>query len=228
MPHEISSERLFSILLEHAIELSAQWHDQTYRKKRWRDEPFEVPAHVILRVPVIAHVTAVAVTVQRAGWDDAVVAAAFLHDVLEDTNRYGETMRSEELRELLGEDVLRHVREVTEKQFDENDEPLDWRVRKEAYLAQLSDASPGSAAISLADKLHNLWSINQGLARGVNVFKENEHGRGLSYGPEEQLWFYEAVLEATGPHDDPRLEPMRDRLRDEIESFRKRTHEGRR
>lgn len=217
----VTAETLFSSVIEQAIELSAQWHDQTYRKKRWRDAPFEVPAHAILRVPVIAHVTAVAMTVQRAGWDDETVAAGFLHDVLEDTNRYGQTMRSEELREALGEGVLRRVREVTEQQFDEDDEPLEWRTRKEAYVNQIQEASPEGAAVSLADKLHNMWSINQGLARGVNVFREDEQGRGLM-GPEQQLWFHEAVLEATSVHDDPRLEPMRERLREEIERFRER------
>lgn len=226
MVNAITSETLFSPLIEQAIELSAQWHDQTYRKKRWRDAPFEVPAHAILRVPVVAHVTAVAITVQRAGWADEAVSAAFLHDVLEDANQYGRTLRSEELREALGEDVLRHVNEVSEDQFDDEGEPLAWRVRKDAYVAQIREATAGSAAISLADKLHNLWSINQGLARGVRVFREDEQGLGLSYGPAEQLWFHEAVLEATRVHDDPRLVPMRERLRKEIESFRKRTGAG--
>lgn len=223
MKEALPADTLFSPLIEQAIELSAQWHDQTYRKKRWRDAPFEVPAHVILRVPVIAHVTAVAMTVQRAAWHDEPVAAAFLHDVLEDANRYGRQMRMEELREALGEDVLRHVRQVSEEQVDEDGDPIPWRTRKEVYVARMREASPGSAAISLADKLHNLWSINQGLARGVNVFREDEHGRGLSYGPEEQLWFHEAVLEATKVYDDPRLAPMRERLRVEIEAFRART-----
>lgn len=223
MENRITSETLFSPLIEQAIELSAQWHDQTYRKKRWRDVPFEVPAHAILRVPVIAHVTAVAMTVQRAGWHEEPIAAAFLHDVLEDANRYGRQMRMEELRELLGEDVLRHVTDVSEEQFDEEGEPIKWRIRKEAYVIQIREASPGSAAISLADKLHNVWSINQGLARGVSVFKEDQHGRGLSYGPHEQLWFHEAVLEATEVYDDARLVPMRQRLRMEIDAFRERT-----
>lgn len=223
MAESITSETLFSPLVEQAVELSAQWHDRTYRKKRWRDAPFEVPAHVILRVPVIAHVTAVAITVQRAGWHDEPVAAAFLHDVLEDANRYGRTMRSEELREALGDTVLQHVLDVTEAQYDDEGEPVEWRARKEGYLAQIRGASPGSAAISLADKLHNLWSINQGLGSGVSVFKEDRYGRGLSYGPAEQLWFHVSVVEATARHDDPRLEPMRARLRQELELFRERT-----
>lgn len=215
-------DELFSTVIEEAIELSAQWHDQTYRKKRWRDAPFEVPAHEILRVPVIAHVTAVAMTVQRAGWDDETIAAAFLHDVLEDANRFGQTMRAEELREALGEGVLQRVRDVTEPQFDDEGNPREWRDRKERYIAQIREGLPESAAISLADKLHNLWSINQGLARGVNVFKRDREGRGLSQGPDQQLWFHESVLEATHVHDDERLRVMRGRLTEELDRFRQR------
>ena len=213
---------LFSVLIEQAIELSAQWHDQTYRKKRWRDAAFEVPAHEILRVPVSAHVTAVAMTVQRAGWDDATVAAAFLHDVLEDANQFGQKLRREQLREALGEEVVQRVRDVTEQQFDENGEPIRWRPRKAAYIEQIRNASSEAAAISLADKLHNLWSINQGLATGIDVFSMDAHGRGLSAGPQEQLWFHEAVLDATQAHDDPRLDPMRERLEVEINDFAER------
>ena len=216
----IHVDSLFSTVVEQAIELSAQWHDQTYRKKRWRDAPFEVPAHEILRVPVIAHVTAVALTVQRAGWDDETVAAAFLHDVLEDANRFGQSMRAEELREALGEGVLKRVRDVTEPQFDAEGQPRPWEDRKKLYLDQIRSGSREAAAISLADKLHNLWSINQGLGRGIDVFRTDEQGHGLSVGPDQQLWFHTAVLDATDAHNDARLGPMRDRLVEELERFR--------
>ena len=220
MPLTIHVNSLFSTVVEQAIELSAQWHDQTYRKKRWRDAPFEVPTHEILRVPVIAHVTAVGVTVQRAGWDDETVAAAFLHDVLEDVNRFGQTMRAEKLREALGEGVLSRVSEVTEPQFDDEGQPRPWEDRKKRYLDQIQAGSQEAAAISLADKLHNLWSINQGLGRGIDVFTADEQGHGLSVGPDQQLWFHEAVVDATSGHDDPRLEPMRNALGEELERFR--------
>ena len=58
------------------MELAAQWHDGTYRKSQWRDAAFEIPDGAVLRVPVMVHVTAVALTLQRAGWDDETVAAA--------------------------------------------------------------------------------------------------------------------------------------------------------
>lgn len=216
---EVSPDHVFSTLIEQAIELSAQWHDQTYRKKRWREAAFETPEDTVLRVPVAAHVTTVAMTVQRAGFDDATVAAAFVHDVLEDANRFGRKMREEELRRELGEEVVRRVRQVTEQQLDIDGQPIPWRRRKEAYIRQIRTGFPEAAAISLADKLHNLWSINQALNRGLDVFRRDEQGRGLSAGTEEQRWFYHAVLEATKRFEDRRLIPLQKRLAQELERF---------
>ena len=214
-----SSTTLFNPLIEHAIELAAQWHDGTYRKGRWRDAPFDVPDGAMLRVPVMAHVTAVAMTILRAGWEDAVVAAAFLHDVLEDANQYDHYLRLAHLEQIVGEEVARIVLEVTEEKFDEDGKHRTWRQRKEDYIAGIRTHSIGAAAISLADKQHNLWNINQSLERGIDVYANNTNRRGLSSGPEAQHWFHLSVLEATRGHLDDRLAPMRDGLRYEISRF---------
>lgn len=210
---------LFSSLIERAIELAAEWHDQTYRKSRWREHPFEPPAESVLRIPVMAHLTAVAMTVQRAGWDDETVAAAFLHDVLEDDNRFEHTMTVRSLAILVGENVAERVQGVTEPKRDPDGSFLPWRVRKEAYIDTLRGASAEAVAISLADKLHNVWTMNQALQEGIDIFSDDPPRRGLSAGPAEQLWFFRAVLDASDAHDDPRLEPMRERLREEVERF---------
>ncbi|RME52057.1 MAG: HD domain-containing protein [Caldilineae bacterium] len=216
---DVTPETVFSPLIETAIELSAQWHDGTYRKSRWRDPAFEVPLSEALGVPVMAHVTTVALTVQRAGWDEVTVAAAFLHDIIEDANRYGEELRYGELCALMGEAVARHVADVSEQKYDAHGNPRPWRARKEGYVAHLRTAAPGAVAISLADKLHNLWSMNESLARGIDIFEKGPGRRPLSAGPAEQRWFFHAVLEASEHHDDPRLKPLRAALRREFERF---------
>ena len=209
----------FSPLIERAIELAAEWHDGTYRKSRWRKEAFEVPEDEALRVPVMAHVTAVAMIVQRAGWDEATVAAAFLHDVVEDANRFGGALRREVLAEQLSDEVAARVMDVTEAKYDADGRPRRWQERKEGYVAHLKTAPPESAAISLADKLHNLWTINRGLHHGLDVFASGNGRQGLSAGPEQQRWFHRAVLDATRHHTDVRLDGLRDRLAEEIERF---------
>lgn len=220
--------RLFSPLLEQAIEIASEWHDGTYRKSRWRAFSFEPPEEALLQIPVMAHLTTVALTVERAGWDDETVAAAFLHDILEDPNRFGERMTPERLAELMGEAVAERVRAVTEPKLAPGGQPLPWRQRKEAYLDRLRQASAESVAISLADKLHNLWTMNRALEQGLDLFEGSStspHGpiRALSAGPSEQRWFFAAVLAATEDFTDPRLAPMCTRLREELAEFTERT-----
>lgn len=213
----LSEHTLFSPLVERAIELAAQWHDGTYRKGRWRRPPYEAPEHV--RVPTMAHLTAVAFTVQRAGWGDTVVAAAFLHDVLEDGNRHGAQLDRGVLEAAVGDEVCVIVENVTEQKRDAEGNERPWRIRKEEYAAQLQQGRPGAAAVSLADKQHNLWTINQTLARGIDVFTGGEERQGLNAGPTEQRWFFQAVLDASHAHSDARLVPMRARLEEEIKRF---------
>lgn len=210
---------LFSPLIEQAVELAAQWHDGTYRKGQWRDPAFDLPDGTTPRVPVMTHVTTVALTVQRAGWDDEAVAAAFLHDILEDPNRVGQTFRREHLRQQMGEAVAALVETVSEQKLDDEGHRRPWRVRREGYLAQLRAGTPRAVAISLADKLHNLWSMNESLACGLDIFNDGLDRKALSAGPEEQLWFHKAVISASLGHSDPRLDPMRARLLEEIDRF---------
>ena len=209
----------FSPLIEHAIELAAQWHAGTYRKGIWRDFSFTLPEGRAPRIPVMAHLTAVATAVQRAGWEDACVAAAFLHDILEDPNRYGQRLDYATLERLIGPEVAGLVLQVSERKLDEEGNLRGWKERKLDYLEGLKHHSPQAAAISLADKVHNLWSINQSLARGIDVFKSEGDRRALRAGASNQRWFYRAVLDATRHHSDERLLPMQRRLDEELERF---------
>ena len=213
-------ETLFSPLIEHAIELSAQWHDGTYRKSVWRDPAFEVPEGDEIQIPVIAHLAAVASIVHRAGWGETVVAAAYLHDTIEDMNEHGQRLRRKQLREAVGAEVARLVAQVSEQKLDDAGEMRPWRDRKEDYLESIRTGSPEAAAISLADKIHNLWSITQSLEAGEDIFSA------LSGDAEAQHWFHRAVLEASTAHDDPRLTPMRERLQRELERFERQVGEG--
>jgi (p)ppGpp synthase/HD superfamily hydrolase len=204
---------LFSPLIEHAIELSAQWHDGTYRKSGWRDPAFEVPEGEDIQIPVMAHLAAVASIVHRAGWDEATVAAAYLHDTIEDMNEHGQRLRRKQLRDAVGAEVARLVNQVSEQKLGDDGTMLPWRVRKEDYLNSIRTGGAEAMAISLADKIHNLWSITQSLENGEDILSI------LSEDAEAQHWFYQSVLEASYNHDDPRLPPMRARLQTELDRF---------
>lgn len=211
----------FSSIIEHAIELAAQWHDGTYRKSSWRDPAFRSPEGTDPSVPVMSHVTMVGMMVQRAGWDEITVAAAFLHDVLEDPDRHKQYMRYEVLQSVMGAEVADRVLEVTEEKFDGSGNSRSWQQRKEGYISGLRSHSPEAIAISLADKTHNLWTMNESLSRGIDIFTTAPGRRGLNADPERQRWFHRAVLETSREFDDPRLESLRNALEHEIERFEK-------
>ena len=204
-------------IIERAIELAAEWHDQTYRKGRWRPPAFETPAD--LQVPTMAHVTCVAATVARAGWPDTIIAAAYLHDALEDRNAQKAMLDERVIEEEVGVAVTELVLTVSENASQEVSKRSDWRTRKQAYLSQIIDGKAGAVAISLADKIHNLWTINQNIEAGIDPFETTDTRKGLSAGPESQLWFHTEVLQASREFDDLRLQAMRSQLYEEITRF---------
>ncbi|MEM0961502.1 MAG: HD domain-containing protein [Bacteroidota bacterium] len=212
---------LFSPLVELAIETAAEWHDGTYRKGRWTDPCTPAADEATVRVPTMAHVTAVALTVQRAGWSDEAVAAAFLHDALEDRNRHRQRLDRAALAARVGEAVTQIVEAVSEPQLDAGGRPIRWRERKEAYLHRLAAGPPEAAAVSLADKLHNAYAMASSLEAGIDIFCDGPGRRALSAGPDEQLWFFDAVLDASRTHTDARLDPMRQRLSVEVGRLRR-------
>ncbi|MEM1116490.1 MAG: HD domain-containing protein [Bacteroidota bacterium] len=214
------SGALFSPLVERAIEVAAEWHDATYRKGRWTDPCTEAADGTQARVPTMAHVTTVALTVQRAGWGDEAVAAAFLHDALEDGDRDGNVLDRDRLAAIVGETVVRIVEAVSEPKRGPDGRPLRWRARKETYLDRLGAGPSEAAAVSLADKLHNAYAMASSLEAGVDIFTAAPGRRALSAGPDDQLWFFDAVLAATGTHVDARLVPMRARLVVEVDRLR--------
>lgn len=211
---------MFSPLVERAIEIAAEWHDGTYRKGRWTD-PVLPPAsgETLPGVPAMAHVTTVALTVARAGWGDAAIAAAFLHDALEDRDRHARWFARERMADLVGEPVVAIVEAVSEPKVGASGAMLPWRERKEAYVAHIEAGPPEASAVSLADKLHNAYAMASSLEAGVDIFSSAPGRTALSAGPDDQLWYFHAVLEATRRHGDPRLVPQRQRLAGEVERF---------
>lgn len=209
----------FEPLLERATELAATWHSGTFRKGQWGAPVYTTEDGRAAPVPVFSHLTAVALTVQRAGWPADVVAAAFLHDILEDPNRDGERMTRETLAAHMDEELVTLVQHVTEDGYDESGQKRPWRTRKEAYIAHLEQAPDEAVAISLADKLHNLWTMSQSLEAGLPLFEGGDNFTALSAGPAEQQWFFHAMLRATMGHSDQRLHSLRAQLTQELDRF---------
>lgn len=108
-------------------------------------------------VPYISHLSAVAVILSNAGFDEDVVVAGLLHDIIEDT-----PFKGDDILENFGQKVYELVVAVTEQKS------LPWAERKEKYLRQIEAAPVEAKAISAADLLANRLSNLLGLRRGEN------------------------------------------------------------
>lgn len=137
--------------------------------------------------PYIVHPIMVARSVEAHGFGEAAVAAALLHDVLEDT-----AVTADVIAEEFGTEVAALVAVVTE------DTALPWEERKAAYIEQVAAGPDAAKAISIADKIHNAESLLAHLAReGRSVWER------FNRGPEQKLAFerdLHAALAATWDH----------------------------
>ena len=101
--------------------------------------------------PYVVHCERVARTVAEYTDDPNVIAAAMMHDVLEDTD-----VTAEEMRRVFGDVITDLVLEVTDVS-----RPSDGKrqVRKEKDKNHLAKSSLGGATIKLADLIDNCTSI---------------------------------------------------------------------
>jgi (p)ppGpp synthase/HD superfamily hydrolase len=100
-------------------------------------------------MPYIEHPIAVAARLEEQGYGDEVLAAALLHDVIEDS---GTTL--DELRRLFGEEVAGLVGALTD------DESLEsYRERKAEHRQRVAAAPADALAIYGADKLTNVTAL---------------------------------------------------------------------
>lgn len=153
--------------------------------------------------PEVSHPLAVADLVAAHGHAPHVIAAAMLHDVIEDTDVSEAALRSE-----FPDDVCAIVLDLTEPPAGP-DRRASWQQRKEHKLAGLAEASSDALVICAADRLHNLQSLLAMLdVHGLATFDV------FSRGPEETLWFEREVERILAKRlDDPLLDAYREALR---------------
>ncbi len=147
-------------------------------------------------VPYVAHPVAVAMTLDRLGFDEDVVIAGLLHDVVEDTEATGDDVRAR-----FGPAVADLVAHCSEVKTDARGRKRPWIDRKRDHLAALADAPPLAIAVVLADKLHNLVSIACDLRENCPVWSLFHADR------DQVLWYYRATIDLSGAGD-PRLEKL--------------------
>jgi len=141
--------------------------------------------------PYINHPIALAEVLHTDGGvsDPVIIAAALLHDTIEDTET-----RFEELRGAFGVEVARIVDEVTDVKF------LAKESRKRLQVAKAGRASDRARLVKLADKICNLRDILASPPPRWSLTRRQEYFD----------WAKEVVDKARGVN--PKLERIFDRL----------------
>lgn len=165
----------FSEVINKAVIFAAKAHIDQKRK-----DPESI-------TPFIQHPVMVGLILQRAGFDDDVIAAGILHDVLEDTEH-----TKEELEKYFNKNIADIVNNVSEQ-----DKSLPWAERKEQYLEHIKICPPESKAVSAADKIHNIQSIIKSIKEGVDIWTVFKRGKEIQIGRFKKLL---SILRETWKH----------------------------
>ena len=130
-------------------------------------------------IPYIVHPMEAAAIAATLTDDPHVVAAAMLHDVMEDCG-----VPFEELRARFGERVAALVRD--ESQSEGPDCRASWGRRKREAVRRLARGSRDDKIICLSDKLSNMRAIHRDVVReGDAVFlRFNQHDK------RQHAWYY--------------------------------------
>jgi (p)ppGpp synthase/HD superfamily hydrolase len=160
-------------------------------------------------VPYASHPLRVAGLVLEHGGDARQVAAALLHDVIEDCG-----VSDAELRERFGAEVAGVVRALSDVlEGDTPERKAPWRERKTRFVARLPGVDARARLVAACDKLDNLSAIVADLEADGPATLERFTGK-----PRQIRWYYEEVCRALGGDLPARL---RAELDDRLEALRK-------
>ena len=159
--------------------------------------------------PAIVHPLAVAEILRQYGADDNVIAAAYLHDVPEDTNR-----TLEDIKNNFGEDI-EHLVDVA----SELDKTKTWEQRKFEKIEKMRDKLLREKLIIIADKISNIEDLGR-------IFKEKGcvDFSAFKRGKDKQEWYYRNIYESLA-HNEDKQNPLFIRLEKGINSVFGRTME---
>lgn len=148
--------------------------------------------------PMIIHPIGVGQLLESFGYDDNVVAAGYLHDVVEDTKYTIEDIEKE-----FGKDIANLVMGASEP-----DKSLSWEDRKRHTIEETRKLPFRNKLVICADKINNLEDLflkfEKSGNRDFSAFKRGE---------ESQEWYYTSIYESLVSGEDKDL-PIFVRLKD--------------
>ena len=162
-------------LASEAIAFAVKAHDGMRRKKS--DAPY------------ILHPMEAAVIVGTMSDDQNLIAAAALHDVVEDAG-----ITIEEIEEKFGKRVRELVEAETENKREELPAADTWRIRKEESLEVLKNTDDlGVLMVWLGDKLANMRAIYRDWKVEGDAMWQRFNQKSVS----EQAWYYTSIVKLT-------------------------------
>lgn len=140
-------------------------------------------------IPFVLHPLEVACITATMTNDREVLAAALLHDTVEDTNT-----TIEDIQERFGDRVAAMVAAETENKRKDLPPEETWRIRKEESLEHIRNTDNlDLKKLWLADKLANIRSFYRAyLEQGDDLWKQFHQSD-----PAQQAWYYRTVAEYT-------------------------------
>ena len=169
----MANKYLNTELLDRAIIFAVKAHADTER--RGKGYPYIV--HPMEAVEIVATMTA----------DQELLAAAILHDTVEDTEVTVEQLRAE-----FGERVASLVADESDVMPEGMTEEASWHQRKQAAIDRLSKASHDAKMVALGDKLSNMRAI----ARDYAEIGDEIWNRFHTKDPKEHEWHYRGLADA--------------------------------
>lgn len=143
-------------------------------------------------MPYILHPMEDAVIVSTITDDPEIIAAALLHDTVEDTD-----VTAEDIEREFGARVASLVAHETENKRREMRPEDSWKIRKEESLEVLKNGPRETKILWLGDKLSNIRAIARSYDEIGFKFFELFHQKD----PEQQGWYYKTVLEYLSDFD---------------------------
>lgn len=158
--------------VERAIQFAVFAHAGT--KRKGKERPYIL--HPIEAMTIAASLTE----------DEDVLAAAVLHDVIEDTN-----LNEEDIEREFGPRVKALVMAESEDKMKTMEASFSWKLRKQATIDHLKGIDREAKMICLGDKLANLREI----ARDYRQQGDALWSRFNQKDKNEHAWYYRSVFE---------------------------------
>lgn len=160
--------------VDKAIKFAVDAHSNTER----RGKGFPYVIHVLEAMEIVATVTN----------DKELLAAAALHDTVEDTD-----VTVEDIRSIFGDRVASIVASESDQIDSSVSEEESWRGRKQAAIDRLGSASRDAKIVALGDKLSNMRAIARDYRQIGDKLWDRFHAPG---GKSDHEWHYRGLAKS--------------------------------